>query len=196
MATTIYLILLLLRVISIISTLSTKFHNNSRGFYAPENVEHAYTHGNTTEKVFCMTYDDGPDPINTPKILDSLKQYNSTATFFVMGYKLLASQVLLQRIVSEKHELGNHMWDHPAVKKLNKQQIIVQLNHTQDLLYSLTNYTPTIMRPPYGNTTPDKNRIIGSLGMMHSMIRSITYFAHTVYCSCDVWLRLFVRACI
>ena len=149
---------------SIAPLLSTKAYNSSRGFYAFENIEYAYTNSNTTEKVFCMTYDDGPDPINTSKILDVLKQYNSTATFFVMGNKLLSSQVVLQRMLSEKHELGNHMWSHPAVKKLTNQQISEQLNKTQALLFNLTYYIPTIMRPPYGNTTPDKNRIIDSLG--------------------------------
>ena len=177
---TVSFILLILNSASIIQILSTKAYNNSRGFYARENIEYAYTNSNTTEKVFCMTYDDGPDPINTPKILDILKRYYSTATFFVMGNKLLSSQVLLQRMLNEKHELGNHMWDHPAVKKLNKQQISEQLNKTQDLLFNLTDFTPTIMRPPYGNTTPDKNRIIDSLGI-HHIICAYFYAIMLVY---------------
>ncbi len=69
------------------------------------------------KKVIALTFDDGPDPEDTPKILDLLKQYHAHATFFVVGNKVVRNPDILKREAAEGHELANHTYSHPYFRK-------------------------------------------------------------------------------
>lgn len=71
-------------------------------------IRHAARAGNAV----ALTFDDGPDPVMTPQVLDALAAAGAHATFFVIGHKLAAEPALGQRIVTEGHALGNHSWRH------------------------------------------------------------------------------------
>ncbi|TDL76110.1 LysM peptidoglycan-binding domain-containing protein [Peribacillus frigoritolerans] len=80
--------------------------------------------GPSSKKVIALTFDDGPENIYTPQILDILKAKNVKATFFVMGQQVKACPDLLKQIHSQGHTIGNHTWYHPNVTTLTDSKFI------------------------------------------------------------------------
>ena len=78
-------------------------------------------YGGTQEKKVALTFDDGPDPTWTPKILDVLKQYGAKATFFLIGAEVEKFPGIAKRIYNEGHEIGNHTFTHPDVSNISKR---------------------------------------------------------------------------
>ncbi|HEY8900628.1 MAG TPA: glycosyltransferase [Chthoniobacterales bacterium] len=98
---------------------------------------------------FALTFDDGPDPEWTPKILDILKAHHVHATFFLIGENAEANPALVRRILAEGHEIGSHSYTHPNLGLASPEQVKLELNATQRLLESLTGRSTTLFRPPY-----------------------------------------------
>ncbi|MFN2576523.1 MAG: polysaccharide deacetylase family protein [Pyrinomonadaceae bacterium] len=96
-----------------------------------------------------LTFDDGPDPKYTPRILDILKQENVPATFFVIGKNGQSYPDLLRRIVNEGHEVGNHTFTHPNLGEIPVRITDLELNATQRLIESITGRSTVLFRPPY-----------------------------------------------
>ncbi len=96
-----------------------------------------------------LTFDDGPDPEWTPKVLDVLKRENAQATFFLIGIQGDKFSGLVKRIYSEGHTIGNHTFTHPDVSNISSTQMKVELNLTERLFASLVGVRVTLMRPPY-----------------------------------------------
>ena len=103
-------------------------------------------------KAPCMalTFDDGPDPVYTPRILEILRRHKVRATFFVLGAHVPGNEELLRRIYSEGHEIGNHTWGHPDLTTLNPEQVEDQVAHTQFIIAAAGVPAPKMFRPPYG----------------------------------------------
>jgi cellulose synthase/poly-beta-1,6-N-acetylglucosamine synthase-like glycosyltransferase/spore germination protein YaaH/peptidoglycan/xylan/chitin deacetylase (PgdA/CDA1 family) len=102
-------------------------------------------------KKIALSFDDGPDPVNTPKILDILKAKHAPATFFVIGVEANNALDLLRREYDEGHEIGNHTYTHPAfTPALPPAQIELQLNLNERLLASTLGIKTQLFRPPYG----------------------------------------------
>jgi peptidoglycan-N-acetylglucosamine deacetylase len=99
-----------------------------------------------------LSFDDGPDPTWTPRILDILKQKNVPATFFVIGWDANKWPQLLRREYEEGHEIGNHTYSHPDWENpnLSSTQIRWELNLTERLIESVVGVKPLLFRPPYG----------------------------------------------
>src|SRR5438067_759680 len=104
------------------------------------------------KKKLAITFDDGPDPTWTSKILDILKQKNVPATFFVIGLDANKWPQLLRREYAEGHEIGNHTYSHPDWESpnLSTTQIRWELNLTERLIESVVGAKPLLFRPPYG----------------------------------------------
>ena len=101
-----------------------------------------------------LTFDDGPHPVYTPKILKALRDYGVKAVFFVNGNKVKQHPEILKQIVAEGHTLGNHTWDHPKnLHKMSASRIHKQLADTQAAVDKALgyHYEMELMRPPYGN---------------------------------------------
>lgn len=96
-----------------------------------------------------ITFDDGPDPEWTPRILDILKQRGVKAAFFIVGQEAERNPDLVRRIVAEGHEIGNHSFTHPNLAELPPSMIRLQLNATERLIESLTGRSTNLFRPPY-----------------------------------------------
>ena len=107
-------------------------------------------YGGKDKTKLALTFDDGPDPQFTPKILDILKQYQIPATFFIVGTNGDTQSDLLQRIVKEGHEIGNHTFTHPDVSAITPEQLTLELNATQRLLEGRLGLRSVLFRPPYG----------------------------------------------
>jgi cellulose synthase/poly-beta-1,6-N-acetylglucosamine synthase-like glycosyltransferase/spore germination protein YaaH/peptidoglycan/xylan/chitin deacetylase (PgdA/CDA1 family) len=99
-----------------------------------------------------LTFDDGPDPEWTPKILDVLKQKHALATFFLIGESANQESGIVKREYAQGEELGNHTFTHPEfdLERLSKTELQVQLNLTELLLESDLGVKTTLFRPPYG----------------------------------------------
>ncbi len=101
-----------------------------------------------------LTFDDGPNPETTPKLLKMLAERNIKATFFVLGSKAVASPETLKSIVAAGHEVGNHSWNHPQLPKLTVAAVDKQIEDTSAVIESATGTSPKYLRPPYGAMTP------------------------------------------
>ena len=96
-----------------------------------------------------ISFDDGPDPKWTPKILDILKQKNVKGTFMLIGAEAAENIGLMQRIAREGNEIGNHTYTHPDISEISQQQTDLQIKLTERLFASKLNVQPLYFRPPY-----------------------------------------------
>lgn len=101
-----------------------------------------------------LTFDDGPDPRNTPAVLDLLEKYHAKATFFVLGVEVQRYPGLLQAIANDGEEIGSHAMSHASLPSLKPARIAYELTTTADLVRELTGSQPLFFRPPYGNLSP------------------------------------------
>jgi peptidoglycan-N-acetylglucosamine deacetylase len=100
-----------------------------------------------------MTFDDGPSPETTPRLLDMLKQRNIKVTFFLIGQNAERNPDIVRRMLAEGHEIGNHSWTHPQLSKLSDDRVTQEITKTQDTIKNESGFTPTTLRPPYGAIT-------------------------------------------
>jgi peptidoglycan-N-acetylglucosamine deacetylase len=112
-----------------------------------------YHQGAGGEHQVAITFDDGPDPRWTPKILDILKAVNVKAAFFLVGMNAERYPGIVRRIVNEGHEIGNHTYYHPNLALCWPEHIRLELNATQFLLETITGRATTLFRPPYAADT-------------------------------------------
>ena len=96
-----------------------------------------------------ISFDDGPDPKWTPKILDILKQKNVKGTFFLIGAEAAENIGLMQRLAREGNEVGNHTYTHPDISEISPQQLDLQIKLTERLFASKLGVQPLYFRPPY-----------------------------------------------
>ena len=114
-------------------------------------------YGYNTRKV-AITFDDGPDPTWTPKVLDILKAKNVKGTFFMIGEVAQDNVSVMQRVFREGHEIGNHTFTHPDISEISLTQVDLQLNLTERLFASKLGVNPVYFRPPYSiDQEPDTN---------------------------------------
>lgn len=109
--------------------------------------------GSSSLPYIALTFDDGPHPTHTPKLLNILRQHNVKATFYVTGQNASRYPALLRRMVQEGHEIGNHTYTHPNLTKLSDAEIRSQLNKTVAAISSAANVKPRTFRPPYAAMT-------------------------------------------
>src|SRR5712664_542105 len=101
-------------------------------------------------KKIAISFDDGPDPRWTPKILDILKEKKVPGVFFVIGDEANKRPEILKREYAEGHEIGNHTFTHPKFDEISHTQIRWELNLTQRLIESTLDVKTILFRPPYG----------------------------------------------
>jgi peptidoglycan-N-acetylglucosamine deacetylase len=101
-------------------------------------------------KKLAITFDDGPDPEWTPKILDILKEKHVHATFFVIGENAGIWPELVKREYAEGNAVGNHTYTHPNFEEISQTQVRWELNLTQRLIGSILGVKSILFRPPYG----------------------------------------------
>ncbi|MDS4027816.1 MAG: glycosyltransferase [Candidatus Contendobacter sp.] len=104
--------------------------------------------GSTTDQVV-LSFDDGPDPVWTPLILDILKQEGIHAVFFVVGNQAIEHPALIRRILAEGHEIGNHSYSHSDLSEATEAWITFELNATQRILQGSAGISTLLFRPPY-----------------------------------------------
>ena len=109
-------------------------------------------------KKLALSFDDGPDPEWTPRILDILKKLQVQGTFFMIGQEAEDNVGIMQRVYREGHEIGNHTFTHPDISDISPRQVDLQLNLTERLFASKLGVQPLYFRPPYSiDQEPDTN---------------------------------------
>lgn len=98
-----------------------------------------------------ITFDDGPDPVWTPQLLDGLKERGAKASFFLMGKQAKAHPELVKRMQEEGHLIGNHTYSHIQLNKKNRETFKAELVKTNELLMEITGEEVQFVRPPYGS---------------------------------------------
>jgi cellulose synthase/poly-beta-1,6-N-acetylglucosamine synthase-like glycosyltransferase/peptidoglycan/xylan/chitin deacetylase (PgdA/CDA1 family)/spore germination protein YaaH len=96
-----------------------------------------------------LSFDDGPDPKWTPKILDILRDKGVKGTFMLIGAEAQNNISLMKRVVREGHEIGNHTWTHPDISEISNRQLDLELKLTERLFESKLGIQPLYFRPPY-----------------------------------------------
>ncbi|MFJ3618598.1 bifunctional polysaccharide deacetylase/glycosyltransferase family 2 protein [Streptomyces iakyrus] len=118
-----------------------------------------------------LTFDDGPDPMWTPKVLDVLKKHDARAVFFITGTMASRHPDLVQRMVDEGHEIGLHTFNHPDLSLQTKSRVDWELSQNQLALAGAAGIRTSLFRPPYSsfahnmdNNTWPVTEYIGSKG--------------------------------
>lgn len=104
----------------------------------------------TREPLAALTFDDGPDPHWTPKLLEVLRAHGARATFFMVGKAAAAWPELVARVAAEGHTVANHTWDHPSLPMLRGRYRRLQIRWCDD---ALAPHGVKLFRPPYGHQT-------------------------------------------
>lgn len=102
-----------------------------------------------SDKLIAISFDDGPDPKYTPRMLDILKAERAPATFFLIGIEAEKYPALTQRIFDEGHEVGNHTFTHPDISAISGSMMNLEINLTERLFASKLGVKPLFFRPPY-----------------------------------------------
>lgn len=113
-----------------------------------------------------LTFDDGVDEIQTPKVLDVLKKYEAKAIFFIIGEKAEKHPHLVQRIVAEGHKIGIHSYTHkPIFPILAYDNMHKEVWDTKEILEKITGETVDLFRPPFGVTNPNVGKVVEELNL-------------------------------
>ena len=99
--------------------------------------------------MIALTFDDGPNH-NTSRVLDILEKYNVKGTFFILGCNVDGNEKIIERMHSLGMELGNHMYSHKLLTRLEDEVIIGELKKVDDLVFDIIGEYPTLIRPSYG----------------------------------------------
>ncbi|WP_428963786.1 polysaccharide deacetylase family protein [Micromonospora fluostatini] len=121
------------------------------------------SHGDRDRPEVALTFDDGPQPPYTGRVLDVLERYGVPATFFCVGLHAGGHPDELARMREQGHELGNHTWSHPFLPELTRAQLVAQVERTAEAVERAGGSVPTLFRPPYGSRTPQVMRWLSEL---------------------------------
>jgi peptidoglycan/xylan/chitin deacetylase (PgdA/CDA1 family) len=121
----------------------------SRGFFLP-----VISRGHTGRPVVSLTFDDGPDPVTTPPLLQLLERYAARATFFVTGEKAAQYGSLISEILADGHDIGNHSYSHDPFLMLRRSEKVYREIEATQVLLRRFGISPVAFRPPVGITSP------------------------------------------
>ena len=113
-----------------------------------------------------LTFDDGPNPEISPKILDILKKHEQKATFFCKGKNIKKYPELARQIINQGHTIGNHSYSHSYYFDFfGTEKVISELEKTNKLIKDITGEDCKIFRPPYGVTNPNIAKAVKKLDL-------------------------------
>jgi peptidoglycan/xylan/chitin deacetylase (PgdA/CDA1 family) len=113
-----------------------------------------------TMKRLALSFDDGPNPATTPQVLTTLAEREVKSTFFMIGELVSENPDLAKQVAKAGHDLGNHTWNHPHLTDISLIDADSQLTRTHRVILENTGQVPTMMRPPFGDLSPELEEII------------------------------------
>jgi peptidoglycan-N-acetylglucosamine deacetylase len=120
---------------------------------------------NTAERVISLTYDDGPHPENTPRILDVLADHGAKATFFVLGHQVERYPYITRRIIADGHQLALHGDDHASLLTMTTREALARLGDARRRIEDIGGQRVDLYRPPYGDYSASQARGITRMGL-------------------------------
>lgn len=123
----------------------------------------AFSHGDRQEKVIALTFDDGPHPQYTPKILKILEKYRIKATFFVIGQNVELYPSIACQLIAAGHEIGNHTYSHPHMADIDDSHLAREIQHTNAAIEKLGGKTPVLFRPPEGKRSSSQMTVLSGM---------------------------------
>lgn len=141
----------------------------------------AFCRENTDRKVVYLTFDDGPHPPETERVLDVLRERGARATFFLIGSKVSGNEAVLRRMLEEGHALGLHTYSHAGTfPLLSFDKMLSDVNEGKRSVESVAGKKISLFRPPFGVTNPTIAKVVRTLGL-HTVGWDVRSF-DTVYC--------------
>lgn len=126
----------------------------------------AFCRGKTDRKVVYLTFDDGPHPPETERVLDVLRERGARATFFLIGSKVSGNEAVLRRMLEEGHALGLHTYSHAGTfPLLSFDKMLADVNEGKRAVESVAGKKISLFRPPFGVTNPTIAKVIRTLGL-------------------------------
>ena len=121
-----------------------------------------------------LTFDDGPNPRLTPKLLTLLDKHRVPATFFVLGKYASENPSLMKEIAGANHAIGNHTYAHPSVLFFSQTQIMDELNRCKDAVAAATGQNMSMVRPPFGFRGPQFHAAVRKMGFSKVVMWSVS----------------------
>jgi peptidoglycan-N-acetylglucosamine deacetylase len=121
-----------------------------------------------------LTFDDGPNAVWTPRLLDALANHDVRATFFMLGSRAEVEPDLVRRIAAAGHLIGNHSWSHPNLARTPANQVRDELLRTKRTLEQITGQPVKFFRPPFGARRPAVFRIARAIGLKPVLWNAMT----------------------
>src|SRR5437763_10715233 len=118
----------------------------------PSGRKGAVVRVDTHQRLVALTFDDGPDPRWTPRVLDLLREYHAHATFFEVGKNVVAHPDLVHAVLADGNEVGDHTWDHPDLDLMSPAQVDQEIERGADAIRQVGAPAPRYFRPPKGLT--------------------------------------------
>ena len=126
----------------------------------------AFCREKTDRKVVYLTFDDGPHPPETERVLDVLRERGVRATFFLIGSKVSGNEAVLRRMLEEGHALGLHTYSHAGTfPLLSFDKMLADVNEGKRAVESVAGKKISLFRPPFGVTNPTIAKVIRTLGL-------------------------------
>ena len=119
-----------------------------------------FKQGSSTKNWVALTFDDGPHPTLTPKLLDHLKERRLKATFYLIGWRVKQNPQLVKRIAREGHDIGNHSYWHPNLAAVGNKRLLNEIDKTNAAIVDVIGKKPKTMRPPYGALSLRQSRLL------------------------------------
>jgi peptidoglycan-N-acetylglucosamine deacetylase len=123
------------------------------GLPEPIRTTSTLNHGRNINAPICLTFDDGPDPTYTKKILDLLGDYDVKASFFVLGQAAEQFPHLLEQMMKAGHSIGNHTYSHCHPWMISSRHAKHEIERTTKIIKDITGIAPQWFRPPFGRLT-------------------------------------------
>jgi peptidoglycan/xylan/chitin deacetylase (PgdA/CDA1 family) len=114
------------------------------------------TSGPKESRAVTLTFDDGPHPEHTPRLLDGLKAHDIRATFFLLGRQAERHPDIVRRIAAEGHDVGHHSYTHGDPETTSWSTLAGEARRAAQLMESLVGRSPHLFRPPHGKITAGK----------------------------------------
>lgn len=141
----------------------------------------AFCREKTDRKVVYLTFDDGPHPPETERVLDVLRERGARATFFLIGSKVSGNEAVLRRMLEEGHALGLHTYSHAGTfPLLSFDKMLADVNEGKRAVESVAGKKISLFRPPFGVTNPTIAKVVRTLGL-HTVGWDVRSF-DTMFC--------------
>lgn len=103
----------------------------------------------TSQNAVAITFDDGPNPIYTPQVIEIFSNAKGKATFFMIGEQMRNHPEIVKQVAVQGHEIGNHTYTHPKLSQLSSAECWEEIQETEKLIEELAGRKPVVFRPPY-----------------------------------------------